>query len=63
VADAAAHRKFIGYAAAATPLFEKAGVADAIDEGFKPLNKADEVGAFVTACRKIRFWDRAAAER
>ncbi|QJW97050.1 catalase [Frigoriglobus tundricola] len=61
VADAAAHRKFVGYAAAATALFEKAGVA--LDEGFVPLNKAGDCGPFVTACRKLRFWDRAAAER
>jgi catalase len=63
VADARAHRKFIGYAAAAAPLFEKAGVADGIDEGFVPLNEAGDADAFVAACRKIRFWDRAAAER
>jgi len=63
VADAAAHRKFIGYASTATPLFEKAGVADAIDEGFIPLNKAADADTFVAACRKVRFWDRAAAER
>jgi catalase len=63
VADAVAHRKFVGYAATATPLFEKAGVAAALDEGFLPLNKAAECEAFVAACRKIRFWDRAAAER
>lgn len=63
VADAAAHRKFIGYASTATPLFEKAGVADAIDEGFIPLNKPADADTFIAACRKIRFWDRAAAER
>jgi catalase len=63
VADAAAHRKFIGYAAAATRLFEKAGVADAIDEGFLTLNKAADCDAFVAACRKVRFWDRALAGR
>jgi catalase len=61
VADATAHRKFVGYAAAATPLLEKAGAA--LDEGFLPLNKAAECEAFVAACRKVRFWDRAAAER
>ena len=63
VADAVAHRKFVGYAATATPLFEKAGVADTIDEGFLPLNKPGECDAFVAACRKVRFWDRAGAER
>lgn len=61
VADATAHRKFVGYAATAAPLFEKAGAA--LDEGFLPLNKAGEAEAFVAACRKLRFWDRAGAER
>jgi catalase len=61
VADAAQHRKFVGYTAAATALFEKAGAT--LDEGFLPLNKAGEVDAFVAACRKVRFWDRAVAER
>ena len=61
VADAAAHRKFIAYAADAAPLLEKAGVA--LDEGFVPLNKAGDCDGFVAACRKLRFWDRAAAER
>ncbi|WZO96115.1 catalase [Isosphaeraceae bacterium EP7] len=61
VADAAAHRKFIAYAAAASPLLEKAGVA--LDEGFVPLNAPGDCEAFIAACRKIRFWDRAGAER
>jgi catalase len=61
VADAAAHRKFVAYAAAAAPLLEKAGVA--FDEGFVPLNKAGDCDGFVATCRKLRFWDRAAAER
>ena len=63
VADATAHRKFIAYASAASALFEKAGVAGALDEGFIPLNSAGDVEGFVMACRKLRFWDRAGAER
>jgi len=63
VADATAHRKFIAYASASTPLLEKAGVAGALDEGFIPLNSASDCQAFVTACRKLRFWDRVGAER
>ena len=59
VADAVAHRKFIGYSAAATRLLEKAGVADADDEGFISLNKAGDGDKFVATCRKVRFWDRA----
>jgi len=58
VADAVAHCKFVGYAAAAVPLFEKAGVADAIDEGFVSMNKPADAAAFVAACRKLRFWER-----
>ncbi|WP_165251490.1 catalase [Paludisphaera soli] len=63
VADAVAHRKFLGYVADAMPLFEKAGVAAALDEGFVPLKAAADAQAFVAACRKVRFWDRAGAER
>ncbi|MBY0227692.1 MAG: catalase [Gemmataceae bacterium] len=63
VADAAAHRKFIAYAPTATPLFEKAGVAGDLDEGFVALKGAEDAERFVKACRKVRFWDRAGAER
>ncbi|MBV8488749.1 MAG: catalase [Planctomycetaceae bacterium] len=63
VADAAAHRKFIGYASTAMPLFEKAGVASSLDEGFIPLNSASDCESFIAACRKVRFWDRVTAER
>jgi len=61
IADATAHRKFIAYGAPAAPLLEKAGVA--LDEGFIPLNKDGDCDGFVATCRKLRFWDRAAAER
>ena len=61
VADADAHRKFIAYSTAATPLFEKAGID--LDEGFLPLNKAGDCDAFLASCRKLRFWERADAER
>ncbi len=63
VADATAHRKFIAYAADATPLLEKAGVASSLDEGFIPLNQPADCEKFLAACRKLRFWDRANAER
>ena len=61
VADAVSHRKLIAYAATAMPLFEKAGAA--LDEGFVALGTAGDCDAFVAACRKLRFWDRQAAER
>ena len=61
VADATAHRKFIAYAATAAPLLEKAGAS--LDEGFVPLKTAKDCDSFVANCRKLRFWDRVAAER
>jgi catalase len=61
IADATAHRKFIAYGASAVPLLEKTGVA--LDEGFITLNKAGDCDGFVATCRKLRFWDRADAER
>ena len=61
LADAVSHRKFIAYAATATPLLEKTGAT--VDEGFVPLNAAGDADQFVAACRKVRFWDRAGAER
>jgi catalase len=61
VADATAHRKFIAYDAAAAPLLEKASAN--LDEGFVILKTAKDCERFVTECRKIRFWDRANAER
>jgi catalase len=61
VADATAHRKFIAHVADAVPLLEKAGVI--LDEGFFLLKKGGDCDGFVAACRKLRFWDRAAAEQ
>jgi len=61
VADAAAHRKFIAYSPDAAPLLEKAGAA--LDEGFFPLKQPGDCDGFIAACRKLRFWERAGAER
>jgi catalase len=58
VSDAFAHLKFIGYVDAAMPLFEKAGVAADMDDGFVPLAKAKGPAAFIAACRKLRRWER-----
>ncbi len=63
VADAVAHRKFIAYVEAAAPLLEKAGVADSVDDGFVLLKGGKDCATFVAECRKLRFWDRAGAER
>src|SRR6201747_323937 len=58
VADALAHCKFIGYAAAATPLFVKAGIADSLDDGCIPLGSAKDVPGFIGELGKLRLWGR-----
>jgi catalase len=60
VADAFAHRKFIGYVEAATPLFGKAGVPANGDDGFIALKKPGDSSAFIDACRRLRCWEREA---
>lgn len=62
VADAFAHCKFIGYVAAALPLFEKAGVED-MDEGMVELDGNKAVNAFVGKLGKLRFWTREPATK
>jgi catalase len=61
VADAFTHCKFIGYAEAALPLFEKAGVPNGRDGGCVALEGPESCAAFVAACRQLRFWMREAA--
>jgi catalase len=58
VSDAFAHLKFIAYADAAMPLFEKAGIASDLDDGCVVLNASKDAEVFVTACRKLRRWER-----
>ncbi len=58
VSDAFAHCKFVGYSEAAMALFEKAGIAADMDKGFVALDGGKSSAAFVTACRKLRFWER-----
>ena len=57
VCDAFAHLKFIAYSAPAMALFEKVGIAQGMDGGFLALDKGG-AAAFVTACRKLRHWER-----
>lgn len=57
VNDAFAHGKFIGHTAAATPLFQKAGVEQA-DDGIILLETPDDVPEFLLACGQLRMWDR-----
>ena len=58
VADAFQHCKFIGYDQSALPLLEKAGIADAMDEGVLPLPGDDGLAAFVSELGKLRVWAR-----
>jgi len=58
IRDAFGHLKFIGYTEAAMPLFQKAGIADALDEACVRLDSAKSTDDFITACRKLRFWKR-----
>jgi catalase len=58
VADAFAHCKFIAWLKAAKPLFEKAGIANDLDEGCIELTAGKSASQFVAACRKLRHWKR-----
>ena len=58
ISDAFAHLKFIAWVKAAVPLFEKAGIAKELDAGCIELSGAKSVAQFVTACRKLRLWER-----
>jgi len=60
VTDAFAHCKFIGYSPEVMALFEKAGLADDLDEACIELGKKTQAAAFIEACRALRFWDREA---
>jgi catalase len=62
IADAFAHMKFIGYVEAAIPLLEKAGVEESRDGGFIALEAPDNCPKFITVCRRLRFWEREAAQ-
>ena len=57
VTDAFAHCKFIGYGEAAAPLFEAAGLAGLIDDGFADLSRVSAEG-FLSRCAQLRFWPR-----
>jgi catalase len=58
VADAFSHCKYIGYVEAALPLMQKAGIADALDEGTISLSAAKDVTAFFEEVGKLRVWGR-----
>ncbi|MET0239196.1 MAG: catalase [Sphingobium sp.] len=58
VTDAFAHCKYIGLTADARALFEKAGIADDLDEACLPLGGAKDAAPFLAACRALRYWPR-----
>jgi catalase len=58
VSDAFAHLKFVAYSPEAMPLFEKAGIAADMDEGFFALRTTKDSQSFIAACRKLRRWER-----
>jgi catalase len=58
IRDAFGHLKFIGYVKTAMPLFEKAGIADALDKACMQLDGAKSISEFIAACRQLRFWKR-----
>lgn len=56
IADAFAHRKFIGYVDDAKTLMELAGVEG--DGGVIALQHAGDAAGFIHACAQLRFWER-----
>ena len=60
VTDAFAHCKFIGYSPEVMLLFERAGLADDLDEACIDLTAKGDAPSFIGACRALRFWDREA---
>jgi catalase len=58
VADAFQHCKYIGYDQSAMPLLEKAGIAEALDEGVVALPGDEGLDVFVTSLGKLRVWGR-----
>jgi catalase len=61
VADAFAHCKFIGYTAAALPLFAATGIDDVLDAGCMDITKRNAAQEFIKACRQLRVWAREAS--
>ena len=58
VSDAFAHLKVIGWVKSAMPVFEKAGIAQDLDEGCIELTGAKSAAEFLAGCRKFRVWSR-----
>jgi catalase len=60
VRDGFGHLKVIGHTAAVQSLFEKAGIADDLDEGVIELEARTTVGQYIEAAKQQRAWDREA---
>ena len=60
ICDAFGHLNVIGYMATAKPLFEKAGIADDLDEGVIELDARASIGQYIEAAKQQRVWDREA---
>jgi catalase len=60
VRDAFGHLKVIGYTAAAKPLFEKASIADDLDDGAIELRAPANIRQYIEAAKQQRVWDREA---
>ncbi len=58
VADAFQHCKFIGYVESAMPLMQKAGLAEALDEGVIALQQDEDPADFVAKLGTLRVWGR-----
>ena len=58
IADAFAHCKFIGYTEATIPLLDKAGIAEALDEGCVKLDDASTVEGLIQSLGQLRICDR-----
>jgi catalase len=61
VSDAFAHCKFVGHTDGATALFEAAGLAGQLDEGFVELDDGTSLETFLDTCDGLRHWEREAA--
>lgn len=55
--DAHAHCKFVALHGA-DPLLTSSGMADKMDEGYVELADAEDIEAFLQACRALRYWPR-----
>jgi catalase len=58
VRDAHAHCKFVGYHPSAAAIFEAAGLADRLDEGYVAIDRKAGVTQFIERCRLVRHWAR-----